>query len=161
MSQLEEIKRSIEQMPIDEIAPIVRSAVGDDSAVVEPGWTVEVMSTDSIGQGTVGILTIILDAWVSGRVVRSPFVIKVVERTATAELEDSVLSFTSADREIKAYEFGFFDSLVGDLKAAPCHGITRSGHLSLLWMQDLSDSVPYPWGADEFLVSAHDDGVFN
>jgi len=62
MSQLEEIKRSIEQIPIDEIAPIVRSAVGDDSAVAEPGWTVEVMSTDSIGQGTVGILTTILGA---------------------------------------------------------------------------------------------------
>lgn len=161
MVEIDSIKRSIEQMPIDEISPIMRSAVGDDTAVVEPGWSVEVLSAESIGQGTVGILTTKLSARVSGRDVKKSFVIKVVDRAATAEFEGVSGSFNSPDREIKAYESGFLNRLNGDLRAAPCHGITRSGHADLLWMQDLSDSVEYPWSADEFLISAHDAGVFN
>ena len=161
MTELDDIKRSIEQMPIDEIAPIVRSAVGDDTAVVEPGWTVETLSAESIGQGTVGILRTKLIATVSNRVVESSLIIKVVNRNAIAEFEGVAGTFNSPEREIKAYESGFFDRLNGGFRAAPCHGITRSGNADLLWMEDLSDSVAYPWGADEFLLSAHDVGVFN
>jgi hypothetical protein len=39
-----DIKRSIEQMPIDEITPIVRKAVGCESAVVKRGWAAEALS---------------------------------------------------------------------------------------------------------------------
>lgn len=48
MDELDDIKCSIEQMSIDEIAPIVRSSVGDGSAIVEPGWTAETLHGVSI-----------------------------------------------------------------------------------------------------------------
>jgi hypothetical protein len=161
MTDIDSVVRSIERMEIDEITPIMRSAACEDTAVVEPGWSVELLSTESIGQGTVGILATRLAARVSDRVVEKSFVIKVVDRMATAEFEGVAGTFNSPEREVKAYESKFFDNLNAGLQAAPCHGITRSGHFDLLWMQDLSDSVQYPWGANEFLTSAHDVGVFN
>ena len=94
MPELLDIKRSIEQMPIDAITPIVRSSVGNDSAVVEPGWTVEPMSVDGLGDGTLGFLR------VSGQIADYAentgwhFVTKVLEPSASA-LEDTTIDFTS------------------------------------------------------------------
>lgn len=147
-------------MPIDEITPIVRRAVGDDSAIVASGRTVESMSVDSVGQGTLGFLR------VSGRIRNYAentgwhFVVKVLEPSVTS-FQDIIDDFSSPAREIGAFESGFLGSLDGGFRAAPCHGITRLGSVTLLWLADLSDSLPHPWGQEEFLVAARQVGIFN
>jgi hypothetical protein len=161
MAELDDIRRSVEQMPIEEISPIVRSAVGDDSAVVKKGWAVKTFSVESIGMGTLGFLKPEGRASVSDGVVNWSLVVKVMDVEADAQFEGIKGSFTSQHREIGAYASGFFDRMDGGLRAAPCHGITRSGDVTMLWMEDLSESAPVPWGRDEFLTSAHNIGFFN
>lgn len=160
MVTLDEIKRAIEQMPIDEITPIVWSAVGDGSAVVETGLRVETLSVDSVGDGTLGFLR------VSGQISNCTefadwrFVIKVLEPSAMT-FEGMTDNFNSPAREIGVFESGFFEGFDGGFRASPCHGITRSGTATLLWLEDLSDSVPHPWGRDELLIAARQVGMFN
>jgi hypothetical protein len=161
MVTLDDIKHSIERMTVDEIAPIVRSAVGDESAVVDPGWTVETMSVDSIGMGTLGFLKIEGRVMISGAGSKWSSVVKTMDVEADSQFASYEGSFASQHREIQAYTSGFFDSLDGYLQAAPCHGITQFADATLLWLEDLSDSVQHPWGKKEFLESAYNIGYFN
>ncbi len=160
MTQLDDIRRSIEQMPIDEIAPIVRSSVGDASAVVEPGWTVEPMSVISIGLGTLGFLKVQGLVGSKKDLVEWDFVIKVLDTSQTSNSRGHI-NFNLPAREVGVFESDFFDLLDGGFQAAPCHGITQSGDATLLWMEDLSDSAQHPWGQKEFLNAARHVGFFN
>ena len=67
----------------------------------------------------------------------------------------------SPAREIGVFESEFFEQLVGDFRAVPCHGVTRMNETTLLWLDDLSDSVQHPWGVDEFLAASRQTGYFN
>ena len=113
MNGLGDIKRSIEQMPIDEITPIVQSAAGNDSAMVEPGWTVKPMSVDSIGRGTVGFLNAQGHATISDSVMNWSFVIKVIDLSPDVRSDRGTSRFISPEREVEAYASGFFDNLTG------------------------------------------------
>lgn len=161
MARLDEVKRSIEQMSIDEITPTVRSSVGDESAVVEPGWIAEEFSVGSIGTGTVGFLKVSGNVTTSGRSADWSLVIKIVDLGTDIKIKEDLEAFNSPGREVSAYKSGFFDQLTGQVKAAPCHGITQSGDNVMLWMEDLSDSVPNPWGKNEYLISSRGFGFFN
>ena len=119
------------------------------------------MSVISRGMGTLGFLKVKGRAMISDGTVDWSAVIKVMDVETDVQFDGSQGSFASQHREIEAYESGFFDQLDGDLRAAPCHGITRTGEVAMLWLEDLSDSVPHPWDRDEFLMSARATGVFN
>ena len=160
MPDLLDIKRSIERMPIDEISSIVRSAVGDELAVATPGWTVEPMSAASLGLGTLGFLKVQGLTGSGNDRVEWDFVVKVLDTSETSYSGASV-SFNLPAREVGAFESGFFGRLDGGFQAASCHGITRSGDTTLLWLEDLSDSAQYPWGREEFLIAARHVGFFN
>lgn len=156
-SDLQDIKLSIQQMPIDKITPIVQSAVGDSSAVVQAGWTVETMNAVSFGTGTIGFVRVGGSALAESGAVNWSVVIKAMELNAT----DKQGQMASPTREVAAFESGFFEQLNGDLRAVPCHGVTRSGDTVLLWLEDLAGSIPHPWGRAEFLAISRHTGYFN
>lgn len=163
MTELEDIKLSIEKMPVDEIAPIVRKAVGDGSAAVESGWTVEVFSAESAGMGTLGFLKVIGRANILADVVDWVAVVKVmgIAEKVNRSFGGGEGTFNSPEREVSAFESDFFEELDGGFKAAPCYGVTSSSGATLLWMEDLSDSLSHPWSRNEFLISARNIGFFN
>ena len=161
MAGLDDIKRAIEGMTASEIAPIVWNIIGYESAVIEPGWTVEPMSVDSIGTGTLGFLKANGTATVSERATRWSSVVKVLDLDPNTGFNSAVGSFISAEREVEAYASGYFGKLTGGLRAAPCLGISRSVGTTLIWMEDLSNGVQHPWGKDEYLISVRNIGFFN
>ena len=119
------------------------------------------MSVTSIGMGTLGFLRVKGRVAISDEVVNWSIVVKVMDVEAEAQFEGAEGSFASQTREIDAYNSGFFDQVNGGLKPASCHGITQTGNVTMLWLEDLSDSVPHPWGKNEFLTSARNAGFFN
>jgi hypothetical protein len=70
-------------------------------------------------------------------------------------------SFTTPAREVNAFRSGFFDRLEDGLRAAPCHGISELEGTTLLWLEDLSEARPHPWGRDEFITASREIGRFN
>lgn len=161
MVTLNEIKLSIEQMPIDQITPIVRKSVGDESAVVDPGWVVQSLTVDSIGTGTLGFLKVVGQVASSNGTTSWSCVIKVLDLNPELSFDSAIGSFISAERELNAYSSGYFDELKSGLRAAPCYGVSRSSGATLIWLEDLSDSVQHPWGRDEYLIAVRNIGFFN
>lgn len=158
MTQLEDIKRSIEQMPIDEITPIVRSAVGDDSAVIQPGWTVEPMSAISVGSGTLGFLRVEGDLGKSSDKKSWSIIVKVLSLGITS----NNIRFANSTRELEALRSGLLGDVESGLRSIPIYGITdRPDDTVWVWMQDLTDAEQPPWKVDSFLLAARHIGMFN
>jgi hypothetical protein len=42
-----------------------------------------------------------------------------------------------------------------------CHQITDLPDVTLLWLADMGESIPYPWGLEEFVSAAYQTGLFN
>lgn len=159
MATLDEIKRSIEQMPIDQITPIVQKAVGDETALIALGWKVVALSVDSIGIDTAGFLRVSGKAKTGGTDTNWSLVVKAVNIVEPGS--ESRVSFTSGAREVDAFRSGFLDSDSRGMTAVRCHQVTEFADAALLWLEDMDGAIPYPWGRDEFISAAYQIGQFN
>jgi len=157
MPTIDAICTEIEQMPLAEIQPIARAAVGDDNAAAQPGWSASPMNASSVGSGTLGF--IVATGEVSAGATAGPWrsVVKVLDPNA-----DGFFKFVSPRREIEVFRSGFLPSLTGNLQGVPCHGITdRPDGVVLLWLKDLSNATLPPWSKENFITAARHLGQFN
>jgi hypothetical protein len=161
MPDLDEIKRSVESMSPAEIAPFVQNAIGTKSEVSVLDWVVGTMPVPSIGTGTLGFLKVTGAATLGVEAVEWSAVVKVMDLDETENPWGDGASFNSPVREIEVFGSDFFDLLDGGFRAVPCYGISEMGGPALLWMEDMSSSVPHPWSRQEFLTAARQVGYFN
>ena len=151
---------AIDRMSVQEITPIACSAMRDDDCSVV-SWTATPMMTDSIGIGTIGFVHVRGTTSTSTSQTDWSAVVKAKQMDGADKLGGVQGIMASPTREVGAFESGFLEQLDGDLRAVSFHGITRIGKTTLLWMDDLSDSAPHPWGTDEFLAASRQTGYFN
>ena len=159
MVTLDEIKRSIEQMPVDEITPIVRNAIGDDSAAVERGWTAEPMSVLSIGNGTLGFLRVEGTTRVGARIESWSAVVKVID---PEDFSAGSPTFQNAGNELAALTARELREVQTGLRPVPVYSVMpHERGISWLWMKDLSSAQHPPWNAETHIRVARHMGEFN
>jgi hypothetical protein len=159
MATLDEIKRSIERMRIDQITPIVQKAVGDETALIAPGWTVNTLSVNSIGIDTAGFLRVSGKAKTGGIDTNWSLVVKALNVAESGP--ETRVSFTSGARELDAFRSGFLEADGHGMTAVRCHQVTELTDAALLWLEDMDGAIPYPWGREEFISAAYQVGQFN
>jgi hypothetical protein len=75
---------------------------------------------------------------------------------------DDPAAWDAPRREALAYTSGFLDQLRGPLVAPRCLGLTeRPDGSAWLWLEEVVDECPGPWGIDRFILTAHHLGRFN
>jgi len=142
-----------------ELAPIVRNVLGDSSAEVLPGWTVEPVGGAHFDLRTGAILRVSGAAKTPDASITWSAVVKTMELTP-APVE--YLGFIDPAREVPAYASGLLESLSASFRPARLYGVTeRPDNVKWLWLEDLSGAVQPPWTAEECLRVARHVGQFN
>lgn len=158
MGKLDDIKRSIEKMPVGEITPIVRKAVGDDSAIVEPNWSVAPMSVVSAGNGTIGFFNVTGNVKIDGSLSPWSSVVKVLDPD---DFSAGSSKMQSARNELNALQAPELRSITTGMRCVPIFGLmSTDDSVYLLWMKDLSGGITTPWDAETYIRVARDVGEF-
>ena len=148
----------IERFPEEDLAPIVRSVLNDDFAVVTPNWTATPLGSPSNGNGTLGLWRVEGEACVGRSRAEWAAIAKGLDREAP------YLTGTNqhAWRELEAFQSGALSSINTGLKAVPLFGITEQPNgRNWLWLRDLSDGIAPPWNKPQFQITARHIGQFN
>ncbi len=121
-------------------------------------WTVEPVTANTIGNGTLGFAKVSASVSVDNRETSWSSFVKALGPPTWEQGTE----FNNPGREIKAYRSGFFKELQHGLRAADCYAVTENeGDITWLWLEDLSGLKPAPWTAEDFLAAMYHVGQFN
>lgn len=137
------------------LAPVLRSVLGPDAEFDGP-WDGRPLHGGFGGQGLYRF----------GGVARIRDGVRpwsVVLKVCPPEAEGGdPAAWNAPRRETLAYGSGFLDQLPGPLVAPGCLGLTDCPDGSAwLWLEEIIDECPGPWGIDRFVLAAHHLGRFN
>jgi hypothetical protein len=148
---------SLEGIDRESLTPIVRRALGSDTAEVGNWQCVSIHKP--FNQATGGVFRVSGTARDQGG--ETPWSV-VLKAGGVGLLSDDPTSPQYWKREYLAYQSGFLASLPGGLKAPSCFGVEEvSDHEIRLWLEDIQDAHPGKWPPELYLQAARHLGRFS
>jgi hypothetical protein len=148
------------EYPEDELQPIVRSVLQDDSAEVAGDTECGSVAGLSTGPGTLALERL------SGRAETIDGLCKWSVVVKAMQVEGLVTSGNSAwmspEAEIAAYQSVLCEPRNSGMRPARCYKVDpRPDGQTWLWIEDLSGLQGSPWMLENYLVAAKDLGIFS
>lgn len=149
-------------LDVDSLTPVVRAAVGSDTATVTE-WSVAPLRSDDVHFGGGKLFVVHGTAIDRSSTSRWSVVLKLVAREddeRAMEASDRVADYAYWKREPIAYASGALRDMPGGIVAPECYDVVeRSPDLYWIWLEHLTDAMPWP--LERYGTAARHLGSFN